>query len=220
MEEQNPQQVNLDGQGNPVGDEPKKEDAPSIPDYNIPESEGGHGVRNGIIAAIVIVVLVAAGIYFATKGEGEEVAEEENEAVAEEQMENEEEAVEEVIAEEAVEELKEQPEEVKVEGAYKDGKFTEVANNGDGVTHLARRALANFETVAADKVPETFTNEQRIFVEDYLMKNTSTEWLDLGEEVNFSEELVQEAIEQAAELDDAKQANLKQYSVLVFGESA
>lgn len=185
-----------------------KIETPSTP--SSPDGEEKHGVRNGVIAAIVIVVLVAAGIYFATKGDGTEDATADNsdgQSAAD---------VQEEIKTEDVEALKANPEEKEVKGAFKDGKFMEVANKGDGVTHLARRALQNYEKVASDKVPENFTNEHRIYVEDYLMKNTSTRSLEIAEEVQFEEGLVEDAVKKASELTEAQLKNLEQYSRLVF----
>ncbi len=170
------------------------------------------GFRNGIIAAVVIVVLVAAGIYFATKNDDEAKTEDEQ---ATEQSASE---VKQEIAKEEIEELKKNPTEVKVEGAHKDGKYTEVANKGDGVTQLGRRALANYEKLNSDKLPEKFSNEHRIYVEDYLMKHTSSKWLGVGDQFDFSDELVEEAIEKASALTDSQLQNLTQYSVSVFGK--
>jgi len=85
---------------------------------------------------------------------------------------------------------------------------------GEGITHLARRALKNY----LEERPTDFaeiTPEHKIYIEDYLAKKMGGGWLMLGETLTFSEDLIVEAIQKARELTPEQLENLKQYSQLV-----
>ncbi len=107
-------------------------------------------------------------------------------------------------------ELKVAEEDQGYEQVASQGRFyTETAQAGDGITHLARRAVSDYlnETGRND-----ITAEQRVFTEDYIQKNTGDYWLSYGETVEFSEDLITEAINKALELDSSQLENLKQFS--------
>jgi hypothetical protein len=87
----------------------------------------------------------------------------------------------------------------------------ETAVKGDGVTHLARRALKSY----LNDHPEELTNEHKIYIEDYLKDKTGSRPLEIGEEVTFSEDLIKQAIDASLELTEAQLKNLEQYSALV-----
>jgi len=91
--------------------------------------------------------------------------------------------------------------------------FIETAGSGDGVTHLARRALANY----LEKNPDsTLTPEHKIYIEDYLRKNVGFSGrVYVGTSVEFSKDLVSQAIEQSKKLNDNQLKNLHKYSVMV-----
>ncbi len=87
------------------------------------------------------------------------------------------------------------------------------AQKGEGITHLARRALAEY---MADKGNcEDLTKEHKIYIEDYLQNRTGTEWLQLGETRSFSDNLIEEAIDASGTLGDKQLENLEQFSELV-----
>ena len=91
--------------------------------------------------------------------------------------------------------------------------YIEVAEWGEGITHLARRALKKY----LQENPQDFevTPEHKIYIEDYLAKEIGGGWLNLGESLEFSEDLIKRAIEKAETLTPEQLANLIQYSQLV-----
>ena len=91
--------------------------------------------------------------------------------------------------------------------------YTEVAEQGNGVTHLARKAAARY--VQANPPDFEVTNEHRIFIEDYLKDRTGRSPLALGATQTFSKDLVREAVEASKNLTDAQLKNLQKYSRLV-----
>lgn len=121
------------------------------------------------------------------------------------------------VEEEAVEE--EAPEEVALEGQEleivlpKEKTYMEIAETGDGITHLARKALKDY----LSENPQNFevTPEHKIYIEDYLAKKKGDDWLKLGEELEFSGDLLDEAIEKSETLSSEQLENLTQYSQLV-----
>lgn len=87
--------------------------------------------------------------------------------------------------------------------------FIESAQKGDGATHLARRALANY----LEKNPDSsLTIEHKIYIEDYLRKNVPHDRLTIGSSIEFSKDLIQGAIEQSKQLNDQQLQHLKIYS--------
>ncbi|MDI6591863.1 MAG: hypothetical protein QME61_02940 [Patescibacteria group bacterium] len=95
----------------------------------------------------------------------------------------------------------------------KEKKYVEKAEWGEGITHLARRALKKY----LQENPQDFevTPEHKIYIEDYLAKKKGGGWLRLGEELEFSEDLIKEGIEKSEELTPQQLENLVQYSQLV-----
>lgn len=92
-------------------------------------------------------------------------------------------------------------------------KYQEVAQWGEGITHLARRALKKY---LQDKSQEfEITPEHKIYIEDYIAKKMGRRWLKLGETLEFSEDLIKEGIGHAFDLTPEQLENLTQYSQLV-----
>jgi hypothetical protein len=91
--------------------------------------------------------------------------------------------------------------------------YVVTAQKGEGITHLARRALAEYLTDEGNG--EDLTKEHKIYIEDYLQNRTGTEWLQLGETKSFSENLIEEAIDASKNLNDNQLENLEQFSELV-----
>lgn len=91
-----------------------------------------------------------------------------------------------------------------------ENSFIESAKRGDGVTHLARRAAANY----LEKNPDsTLTVEHKIYIEDYLRKNvTKKTGVAIGSSVEFQKDLIKTAIEKSKQLNDKQLKNLKKYS--------
>jgi len=92
-------------------------------------------------------------------------------------------------------------------------EYIEVAERGEGITHLARKVLKKH----LQKNPQSFevTPEHKVYIEDYIAKKLGGEWLKLGETLEFPEDLIKEAIEKAAKLTPEQLENLIQYSQLV-----
>lgn len=94
--------------------------------------------------------------------------------------------------------------------------YREVAKKGDGLTHLARRATTSY--IEDENI--NLSSEERIYVEDYVQKRLAPEktglrYLEIGEEVEVSAELIEEAIAQAELLTSSQIENLSQYAALV-----
>lgn len=87
------------------------------------------------------------------------------------------------------------------------------AKPGDGVTHLARRALKEYLT---NKQPGlTLSPEQKIYCEDYIQNETASRPLIINEELSFNTNLIEEAINAAQNLTDNQINNLSKYVPLV-----
>lgn len=91
--------------------------------------------------------------------------------------------------------------------------FVEVAERGNGTTHLARRALANY----LEKNPDSsLSAEHKIYIEDYLRKNAGFRGtLRAQQSVEFSKDLISRAIEKSKTLNARQLQNLKKYSAHV-----
>ncbi len=178
-----------------------------------------------IIVSVVIVIAIAGGIYSYSKRSGEVVVTEEEsqeQIVAEE--ESQEQAVaegQEVVAIEGEESAQqvtgtETQKAVEVqapESKETESSFVETAVKGDGATHLARRALANY----LEKNPDSeLTKEHKIYIEDYLRKNVGSQGgVHAGTTMEFSKDLIRNAIEQSKKLNEKQLQNLQKYSALV-----
>ena len=87
--------------------------------------------------------------------------------------------------------------------------YTVYANRGEGITHLARRALNEY----LQETEEEFglTEEHKIYVEDYLQNRTGSESIEVNHQETFSESLIKEAILSAKQLTPESLDNLKKY---------
>lgn len=94
--------------------------------------------------------------------------------------------------------------------------FKLTARKGEGITHLARRALKEYlnENQEAGK---DLKAEHKIFIEDYLKDLHGERFLNLGEELEFSADDIGKAIGEAKNLSENELANLSQYAQLVSG---
>lgn len=96
-------------------------------------------------------------------------------------------------------------------GRKENNSIIEKAAKGNGVTHLARRALKDY----TKDHPEELTNEHKIYIEDYLKDNIGSKPLNVGDEIAFSEDLIKEAIDASMQLTPEQLKNLEKYSALV-----
>jgi len=86
--------------------------------------------------------------------------------------------------------------------------ITKTASAGDGITHLARGALKDY----LEETGKSLTAEQKIYAEDYVQNKTGSEFLEVGQKLSFSKELLKDAVERAEALEDWQLQNLKQYT--------
>jgi hypothetical protein len=91
--------------------------------------------------------------------------------------------------------------------------YIETAESGEGITHLARRSLRKYLTERPHN-PE-LTPEHKIYIEDFLAKAKGNGLLSLGEQLEFSEDLLKEAISEAETLTPEQLQNLTQFSQLI-----
>lgn len=107
------------------------------------------------------------------------------------------------------------PIELNVEGnvviAEEGMSITKTANQGEGITHLARYALREYLVENA----VLLSNEQKIYAEDYVQNKTGEELLRVGESLSFQKNLLDEAVQRAQALEQWQIENLKQYSATV-----
>lgn len=88
--------------------------------------------------------------------------------------------------------------------------FVEKAAQGDGTTHLARRALAHYLEKNTDS---SLSAEHKVYIEDYLRKHATTKgWVNPGQSVEFSKDSIRQAIESSKNLNEHQLQNLKQFS--------
>ncbi len=89
--------------------------------------------------------------------------------------------------------------------------YREKAKPGEGITHLARRAVTQYlQDQNANVLPE-----HRIYAEDYIAKQMGSPWLELEQEVEIPLHLIAEALQNASELSEQDLDNLSQFAELV-----
>ncbi|MDA1168825.1 MAG: hypothetical protein O3A36_00635 [bacterium] len=96
------------------------------------------------------------------------------------------------------------------EARVTDTAFIEVAQKGDGLTHLARRAATRY--LADHEAGYTLTNEHRVYIEDYIRKNIEKRPVSIGMEQTISFDLVKQAVESAGKLSAPQIKNLTKYT--------
>ncbi|MEX1997598.1 MAG: hypothetical protein WEA04_02900 [Candidatus Andersenbacteria bacterium] len=91
-----------------------------------------------------------------------------------------------------------------------DNAYVEVAQAGDGITHLSRRAVTHW--LAENQPGYSVTNEHRIYIEDYIQNRLGSERLEIGGEKSISFDLIREAVAAAGQLNEQQLRNLSQYT--------
>ncbi len=169
-----------------------------------------------IIVSVIIVVAIAGGIYSyskrtqapTTEQPGGEQAAQQVEQGGQEAAQPQEQAT-------PGEQAPAQKEQVTSTATSREteGSFIETAARGNGVTHLARTALANY----LEKNPDSsLTAEHKIYIEDYLRKKVGFKGrVHVGTSVEFSKDLISQAITQSKKLNEAQLKNLHKYAVRV-----
>jgi hypothetical protein len=172
-----------------------------------------------IIISVVIVVLIAGGIYSYSKRSASPVVNdnESTENVASDNQNSANTSTDQPKAPSvnnpAASSTNQKPAVSSATSTETEASFVETAGRGDGLTVLARRALANY----LEKTPDsTLTKEHKIYIEDYLRKNVGhTGGVNVGSSVEFSKDLIQKAISQSKNLNDKQLKNLQKYSARV-----
>lgn len=196
------------------------------------KNESGLGVNEWlkdnlrIIVSVIIVVAIAGGIYSYSKRTQPMVS---KDLATIENLADEKESAIEIAGEEGdvagteateTEKTAVQPtqkdatkEEVQATSKETQGSFVETAGRGDGVTHLARRALANYLEKNTDS---SLTAAHKIYIEDYLRKHAGfTSRVFVGTSVEFNKDLIQQAINASKNLNEGQLKNLQKYAQMV-----
>ena len=161
-----------------------------------------------IIISILIVVAIAAGIYSYSKRTESPLVKNPDQNI--EKVGNEEISA---ILENGKDTKLEATEKTAVSSQETEQAFIEVAAKGEGRTHLARRALANYLEKNADS---SLTPEHKIYIEDFLRKKAGgPSSLNPGSSVEFSKSLIQDAISKSKNLNQNQLKNLHKYAVRV-----
>jgi len=163
-----------------------------------------------IIVSIIIVVAIAGGIYSYSKRTEDPVREEiSEESILSEEIQEDSSTTEVTAVTAATEtiEVSSTPQSQETEGS-----FVVMAAKGNGTTHLARKALTDY----LEKNPDgSLTPEHKIYIEDYLRKVVGPKSVEIGTSVEFSKELIQNAITEAKSLNERQVQNLHKYAVRV-----
>lgn len=88
--------------------------------------------------------------------------------------------------------------------------YVEVAERGDGVTHLARRAMTRY--LAANPADFEVIAEHKVWIEDYIKDRVGRQPLGVGENVTVAKDLIREAVGTSKSLTDAQLKSLKRFS--------
>jgi hypothetical protein len=111
----------------------------------------------------------------------------------------------------AMEEVEEMAESAEIPEAERTSEgYVEVAQAGDGVTHLARRATTRWLT--ENQASYAVAAEHRIYIEDYIQNKIGTHGMEIGDTETVTFEMIEEAVAAAGELNEAQLQNLGQYT--------
>jgi len=94
---------------------------------------------------------------------------------------------------------------------FRGSSITKTASPGEGITHLARSALKDYLADTA----KTLSAEQKIYAEDYVQNQIGSEFLEVGQKLSFSKDLLSEAVAKSEQLEDWQIENLTQYTANV-----
>ena len=179
-----------------------------------------------VILSVLIVALIAVGIYNYSKkpveqqpGLADQIVGEEGleiEQPADNQNQNAAVAVQPGAEKDQVVVKDETKPQVEVKTETKAEKtaegYTVQAASGDGPTHLARKALREYLAANPDA---NLTKEHKIYMEDYLQKRIAQGRLHPGDSRVFSDSLIKDSIAQAKTLNENQLRNLQKYSAKV-----
>ena len=198
-EQENPVQTD------PLKQNPQSSDETSGPKFGLdPQNGRGQGFRgwinkygSSVILPIIALLILAGGIYLYTSQQEEDISllEDASNTTPEQTIDQEQPPIEEIIPASRIE----------------SENIIEKTAPGEGITHLARRALKNH----LEGRPQELTNEHKVFVEDYLKDKIGSKSLEVGEEIAFSQNLIEEAIDASSNLSPEELKVLEEYSTLI-----
>lgn len=96
------------------------------------------------------------------------------------------------------------------EASRSDQGFTEVAQPGEGITHLARRASDRW--LQENQAGYEVTAEHRVYIEDYIQNRIGTKGLSIGETKAINYDLISEAVNSAKNLSATQLKSLSRYT--------
>lgn len=168
------------------------------------EEEQGFWAKN-IISIILIVFLIVSGVYAFNRDTEDKSVEEKVEEIKKEGEETDTES--EAISDEDGQEVATDNTDIQ----KSETKITIKANAGDGVTHLARKAVAEY---SKDK-EITLSKEQKIYAETVLKNKYYKHHLNLSQELEFEISDLAETVEKAQNLSEKEIQAWSKYTHLV-----
>ena len=182
-----------------------------------------------ILLSILVVIAIAGGIYSyskrteapavtekaATEQKGNESSTDTSNSTADTQKANTQKAADQTTktAPETTKTAPKATAPVTATSSETDTAFVITAVRGQGETHLARQALADY---LAKNPDSQLTKEHKIYIEDYLRKhNAFAGYVRVGTSVEFQKDLIQKAIGASKSLSGQQLNHLKQYSARV-----
>lgn len=171
--------------------------------------EKGFWTKN-IISILLIVFLIVSGVYAFNRDteQKDKTVEEKVEDIKKEEQKAEENKDTEV-AENKTEETKK--EEMSTDIQKTETKITLKAQTGDGVTHLARKAIAEY----AKEKDIKLSKEQKLYVETVLKDKNYKHHLNSGQEVEFDVNSLSDTIQKAQNLSEKEIKAWSKYIHLV-----
>ena len=166
-----------------------------------------------IVISIVIVVVIAGGIYsYSKRGETPLVADQSTEKTATDTASTDTTSA--PTDQTVTTDSTAKPEVSSVATSKEtETSFVETAGKGGSLTVLARKATADYLEKNQDS---SLTKEHKIYIEDFLRKNVpATGGVHVGTSVEFSKDLIQKAIAQSKTLNENQLKNLQKYSARV-----
>lgn len=153
-----------------------------------------------VIVSIVIVVIIAGGIYsYSERTEKGSMKSKDRAVITEEAKDS--------TANQDNKTIKLIPPSEETETSFK-----ETAVKGDSMTTLARRAVANY---LKDNTSVSLSVAQKIYAEDYVRKQIAKQKIHSGTMLEFSKISVQSGVEKASQLTQNQLQNLQKYVVRV-----
>lgn len=145
----------------------------------------------------------------ADQQETEDTAKEQEEYVEEKDQEAAQEQQQETAAPTATEQQETKTAEIETNTVENNGDgYTVTADKGEGITHLARKALDKYLSENDDS---EITALHKIYIEDYLQNRIGSQGIEIGHEETITKKSIEEAIAASKKLSQVQLDNLKKY---------